>query len=67
MNSDKEKVKSATASLVSRIEQMTKDSLNTQAFLGDLVLTLTKDFAGDVGIIVIYFLNHVKLEVNEYN
>lgn len=63
MNSSKDQIKSGVATLVARIQTAKKAAQNVDHILGDLVLTLNEDFPGDVGIFVIYFLNHVNLKV----
>jgi len=62
MNADKQRVKAAVESLVARIHASQSP---TEHILGDLVLRLNGDFPGDVGIFVIYFLNHMQLKPGE--
>ena len=69
MRSEKSDVQAKVSALVSRIKTKKESKICGEAtpddLLGDLVLTLNKDFPGDVGIFVIYFLNHVTLKPGE--
>ena len=69
MRSDKEDVKAKVTSLVARIQGKNYGAppgeASSEELLGELVLRLNKDFPGDVGIFVLYFLNHVTLKPGE--
>ena len=60
MNSKKEDVKDAVKELICRIESSKDESAE---IMGELVTRLNKDFEGDVGIFVVYFLNYITLQV----
>jgi mannose-6-phosphate isomerase len=71
MNSKKEDIDAASNELVSSAEKE-GDSFageggpsNTGKELADLVIRLNKQFPGDIGLFVLFFLNYVKLEVGE--
>jgi mannose-6-phosphate isomerase len=71
MNSKKEDVESASKELVESAKQEGADFAdgggpsNDGKELADLVVRLDKEFPGDIGLFVLFFLNHVKLEVGE--
>ena len=71
MNSKKEDVEAASKELVASAEEE-GDSFgggggpsNTGKELADLIVRLNKQFPGDIGLFVLFFLNYVKLEVGE--
>ena len=71
MNSDKSDVKEAAKDLVASAEKEGSDFAgkggpsNSGQELADLVVRLNKEFEGDIGLFVLFFLNYVKLEVGE--
>ena len=65
MNRDPEIVKKQLQSLVERLEDYHRNRQDTLPYLGRLFMTINKEFPGDVGCFVIYFLNHVTLEPGE--
>lgn len=71
MNSKKEDVESASKELITSAEKEGASfaggglpSTSGQE-LADLVVRLNKQFPGDIGLFVLFFLNYVKLEVGE--
>lgn len=71
MTSRQEEIESASKEL---IESATKEGSdfaggggpsNTGKELADLVVRLDKQFPGDIGLFVLFFLNYIKLEVGE--
>ena len=71
MNSDKSAVKQAAKDLLASAEKEGSDFAgkggpsNSGQELADLVIRLNKEFEGDIGLFVLFFLNYVKLEVGE--
>ncbi|KAE8449906.1 Mannose-6-phosphate isomerase [Mollisiaceae sp. DMI_Dod_QoI] len=71
MNSKKEEVEAASKDLVVSAEKEGADfagggvSATPGKELADLVVRLNKQFPGDIGLFVLFFLNYVKLEVGE--
>jgi mannose-6-phosphate isomerase len=71
MNAKKDDIESATQELIESAEREGSDfaggglpSTSGQE-LADLVVRLNKQFPGDVGLFVLFFLNYIKLEVGE--
>ncbi|KAM0134505.1 hypothetical protein ACHAP3_005398 [Botrytis cinerea] len=70
MNAEKEDVENASKELVASAEEGDNFAggggpSNEGKELADLVIRLNKQFPGDVGLFVQFFLNYVKLEVGE--
>ncbi|TVY12788.1 Mannose-6-phosphate isomerase [Lachnellula arida] len=71
MNSKKEDVEQAAKELIASAEKEGADFAggggpsNGGQELADLVVRLNKQFPGDIGLFVLFFLNYVKLEVGE--
>lgn len=71
MSSKKEEVEKASKELVETAEKEGTDFAggggpsNNGKELADLVIRLNKQFPGDIGLFVLFFLNYVKLEVGE--
>ncbi|KAK8903773.1 hypothetical protein ACHAPF_009664 [Botrytis cinerea] len=71
MNAEKEDVENASKELVASAEEEGDNFAggggpsNEGKELADLVIRLNKQFPGDVGLFVQFFLNYVKLEVGE--
>ncbi|KAH8687982.1 mannose-6-phosphate isomerase [Tricladium varicosporioides] len=71
MRSKKEEVEKASRELVETAEKEGPDFAggggpsNSGKELADLVIRLNKQFPGDIGLFVLFFLNYVKLEVGE--
>jgi mannose-6-phosphate isomerase len=71
MNAKKENVEKASKDLIASAEKEGADFAggggpsNEGQELADLVIRLDKQFPGDVGLFVLFFLNYVKLEVGE--
>jgi len=71
MNAQKEDVEKASKELIASAEKERADFAggggpsNEGQELADLVIRLNKQFPGDVGLFVLFFLNYVKLEVGE--
>jgi len=62
MTVDVELVANNLATLVERLQKAVDGGENTESELGDLILRVHRDFAGDVGCFVFYFLNYMVLE-----
>ena len=71
MNSKGEDVEAASKDLVASAEKEGESFAggggpsNTGKELADLVVRLNKQFPGDIGLFVLFFLNYVKLEIGE--
>ncbi|KAL8759586.1 MAG: hypothetical protein Q9184_003569 [Pyrenodesmia sp. 2 TL-2023] len=71
MNNDKSTIAAAAKDLVASAEKDGEDFAggggpsNGGKELADLVIRLNRQFEGDVGLFVLFFLNYVKLEVGE--
>lgn len=71
MNSKKDEVEAASKELVQSAEKEGTDfagrggASNNGQELADLVVRLNKQFPGDIGLFVLFFLNYIKLEVGE--
>jgi mannose-6-phosphate isomerase len=71
MNSKKEDIEKASKELIAEAEKEGAEfaggggSSNEGQELADLVVRLDKQFPGDIGLFVLFFLNYVKLEVGE--
>lgn len=71
MNASKEEIEKASKELIASAEKEGADFAggggpsNDGQELADLVIRLNKEFPGDVGLFVLFFLNYVKLEVGE--
>lgn len=71
MNSQKEDVEKASKELIAEAGKDGAEfagnggSSNDGQELADLVVRLDKQFPGDIGLFVLFFLNYVKLEVGE--
>ncbi|KAF4630548.1 hypothetical protein G7Y89_g7592 [Cudoniella acicularis] len=71
MSSKKEEIEAASKELVEAAGKEGSDfaagggPANNGKELADLVIRLNKQFPGDIGLFVLFFLNYVKLEVGE--
>ena len=65
MNCDSEVVKNQLKSLFERLDDSHLNRQDTTPYLGRLFIRIYREFPGDVGCFVIYFLNHVILEPGE--
>ncbi|CAG8980251.1 hypothetical protein HYALB_00009834 [Hymenoscyphus albidus] len=71
MTSDKEDIESASKDLVESAQKEGSEfaggggPTNSGQELADLVVRLNKEFPGDIGLFVLFFLNYVKLDVGE--
>jgi mannose-6-phosphate isomerase len=71
MNSKKEDIEKASKELIAEAEKEGAEFAggggpsNEGQELADLVVRLDKQFPGDIGLFVLFFLNYVKLEVGE--
>jgi len=65
MNCDSEVVKKQLKSLFERLDDNHLNRQDTTPYLGRLFIRIYREFPGDVGCFVIYFLNHVILEPGE--
>jgi len=71
MNTPKNEIESASKNLISRAEKEGSEFANggvsstSGQELADLIIRLNKEFEGDIGLFVLFFLNYVKLEVGE--
>ncbi|TVY71425.1 Mannose-6-phosphate isomerase [Lachnellula suecica] len=71
MNSKREDIEQASKELIASAEKEGAEfaagggPTNSGKELADLVVRLDKQFPGDIGLFVLFFLNYVKLEVGE--
>lgn len=71
MNAKKEDIETASKELIASAEKEGSDfaagglSSTSGKELADLVIRLNKQFPGDIGLFVLFFLNYIKLEVGE--
>ena len=65
MTCDPAVVKQQLSALVERLQESHTSREDTTIYLGRLFMRIYKEFPGDVGCFVIYFLNHVILEPGE--
>lgn len=62
MKADKSSINSEVSKLITRITSSDKPVEHVES---ELVLRLNKEFPGDVGIFVVYFLNHIQISPGE--
>ncbi|XP_064615035.1 mannose-6-phosphate isomerase-like [Liolophura sinensis] len=62
MNQDQDAVKEELGKLVGKVQQIEEDKGDTSPFVGDILLKLHREFPGDIGCFVAYFLNLMKLQ-----
>ena len=65
MNCDADTVKKQLKSLFERLDDNHSNRQDTTPYLGRLFIRIYREFPGDVGCFIIYFLNHVVLEPGE--
>jgi len=71
MNAPKDAIESASRDLISTAQKQGPEFANggvsstSGQELAELVVRLNKEFEGDIGLFVLFFLNYVKLEVGE--